>query len=32
MKIKNRTMNKPGKKGHKFKNIYKHKNRGLYTK
>jgi hypothetical protein len=32
MKIKNKTHTKPGKKGNKFKNQYKHKNQGAYTK
>ena len=32
MKISKKTHTKPGKHGNKFKNIYKHKNQGLYTK
>ncbi len=31
MRIKKRTRSKPFKKGNKFKNQYKHRNRGAYT-
>lgn len=32
VQIKKRTMGKPFKKGGKFKNIYKHCKKGIYTK
>ena len=32
LKIKKRTHTKPGKHGNKFKNQYKHKNQGIYTR